>query len=246
VSAAERTHWGYHQLSDPWARRLVAAAGIRPGELVVDVGAGTGALTTHLVAAGARVVAVELHPGRAHLLRTRFREAPVVVVQVDAADLRLPRHPFRVVANPPFGVTTALLRRLVSPGSRLISADLVVPAQVGAEWAGGRAPGATRWAHTFEARVVRRLPADAFRPPCPLATAVLRVERHGLGGADPNAPPIARAIVRAVFVGVARHCDQNLVHDRPYGPSQAPRCRDHVASSRRPPETFAPLGPEVN
>ena len=34
----------------------------RPGELVLDLGAGEGALTAHLVRAGARVVAVELHP----------------------------------------------------------------------------------------------------------------------------------------------------------------------------------------
>src|SRR5207302_9784359 len=105
---------------------------------------------------------------------------------------------------PPFGVTTALLRRLLSPGSRLASADLVVPAQVGARWAGGRAPGTARWAGTFGVRVMRRLPADAFRPWCPLTTVVLRVERHELGGADPNAPPLARAIVRTAFIWVGR------------------------------------------
>ena len=51
--------WGWHALDGRAAARLVAAAGIRPGDLVVDAGAGTGALTAPLVAAGARVVAVE-------------------------------------------------------------------------------------------------------------------------------------------------------------------------------------------
>lgn len=190
MSAAELTRWGYHQLSDPWAARLVKGAGVRPGDLVIDIGAGSSALTAQLLSAGARVMAVELHPARAKHLQARFRDQPVVVLQVDATYLRLPRQPFRVVANPPFAVTTALLRRFLAPSSRLLSADLVLPSQVAARWAAGRAPGAPRWSRTFGARVVRRLPPAAFRPPPTVHTAVLRIERHGLGGADPNAPPV--------------------------------------------------------
>ncbi|KGM16614.1 hypothetical protein [Actinotalea fermentans] len=43
------------------------------------------------MAAGARVIALELHPGRAATLRERFTDAGVVVVQADARDLLLPR-----------------------------------------------------------------------------------------------------------------------------------------------------------
>src|SRR5438093_373729 len=115
--------------------------------------AGPGALTAPLVAAGARVVAVELHPHRAQALRERFAACAVTVVQADASDLRLPRRPFKVVANPPFAVSTAILRRLLHPTSRLVRADLVLPRQVAARWAGGRAPAARRWTMTFDARV---------------------------------------------------------------------------------------------
>ena len=188
MSAAPR-YWGYHQLADPWAYRLVAGAGIRPGELVLDVGAGTGAITRHLVAAGARVIAFETHPDRARRLRSTFQDQPVKVISADGADLWLPGQSFRVVANPPFGITTALLRRLLQPSSRLLSVDIVVPAHVGARWAGDRGPGTRRWSRAFTARVVTRLPSDAFRPPAPLRTVVLRIERHSRGGPDPNAPP---------------------------------------------------------
>ena len=105
--ATSPTWWGFHQLDPRWAQRLVADADISPGAVVLDVGAGTGAITDPLVRRGARVVAIEVHPGRARLLRQRFGSA-IVVVQADAADLRLPRHPYDVVANPPFGITTGL------------------------------------------------------------------------------------------------------------------------------------------
>lgn len=163
---------------------------------MLDVGAGTGALTVHLLRAGARVVAVELHPGRARLLHERFG-ASIVLAQADAADLRLPRRPFRVVTNPPFEITTALLRRLLAPGSRLLSADIVLPAFAAARWARGRGPGAERWSTLYLAKVTTRLPASAFRPPATVATAVLRLERHGTSAADPNAPPSSVIVEQA-------------------------------------------------
>ena len=149
---------------------------MRPGDLVLDVGAGDGALTAPLVQAGARVIAVELHPTRAQHLRHRFAGAPVRVVQADAADLHLPRRPFLVVANPPFAITTALLRRLLSPSSRLQSAHLVVPAHVAARWSAGRGPGAG--ATTWQIGTGNRLPSTAFRPTAPSPVALLVVRRR--------------------------------------------------------------------
>jgi 23S rRNA (adenine-N6)-dimethyltransferase len=158
----------------------VVGAGIVPGELVLDVGAGTGALTRHLVEAGARVVAVELHPKRVEWLRREFGDR-VTVVRADAADLRLPRRPFRVVANPPYAITTALLRRLLAPGSRLTRADLVVQDWSARRWATGRAPGAGRWLRDFEPEVAARVPRSAFVPTAQVVAAVLVVRRVNEG-----------------------------------------------------------------
>lgn len=176
--AARPPRWGYHRLDSRWAATLVADAQIVRGELVLDVGAGTGALTGPLLARGARVVAVELHASRASVLRASFGASAVTVVVADAADLRLPRRPFRVVANPPFGVTTALLKRLTAPGSRLVRADLVVPWHTAERWANGVAPGSQRWRRDFDARVARRLPRNAFVPPAPSGVAVLVLQRR--------------------------------------------------------------------
>ena len=154
------------------------AAGIVPGELVLDVGAGLGALTAPLVRAGARVVAVELHPGRADRLRRRFADAPVTVVRADAGDLRLPSRPFRVVSSPPYNISTLLLKRLLSPGSRLVSADLVLQRQVANRWVRGDAPGANRWFRHYDPSIGLRLPRKAFNPPPHVDSAVLLLHKR--------------------------------------------------------------------
>ena len=169
--------WGWHQLDSSWADRLVAGAAVGPGDLVLDVGAGTGALTGALVAAGARVIAIELHPGRAAALRRRFPVHAVTVVQADAADLHLPRRPFRVVANPPYAITSPLLRRLLQPGSRLVTADLVLQQQAARRWASARAPGYRRWSQGFEARTGLRIPRSGFHPYAGVDHAVLLIRR---------------------------------------------------------------------
>jgi 23S rRNA (adenine-N6)-dimethyltransferase len=170
--------WGCHLLEPDWAERLVALAEVRRGDCVLDVGAGLGAITAPLVDAGARVIAVEMHPRRAQLLRERFGRS-VIVVQTDASELRLPRRPYSVVANPPFAVTAALLRRLLQPGSRLVGAHLVLQEQAARRWASAAAPGAGRWTRSFNATVGMRVPRRAFRPPPAVDARVLRLTRCG-------------------------------------------------------------------
>ena len=175
--AGSRRQWGWHRLHPRWAEQLVAASGVRRGDLVLDIGAGDGSLTRPLVEAGATVIAIERHPQRASSLRAEFGRA-VVVVMADATDLRLPRRPFHVVANPPFGATSAVLRRLLHPGSRLVSAHLVLDERAITRWISRRAPAAARWQEQFEITLGDRLPRQAFEPPPDVRCRVLALRRR--------------------------------------------------------------------
>ncbi len=171
--------WGWHRLHADWAERLVAGSGVGAGDLVLDLGAGTGALTEPLRRTGARVLAIELHPGRAAQLRERYAGHPrhgpgsVAVVERDLYDLRWPTQPFHVVANPPWASVLQLLRLLTGPHSALQTARLVLPA------------GLTRQAEErrrgvgvdFAARWIGPVPAHAFVPPPPGHAAVLELGR---------------------------------------------------------------------
>ena len=178
ASVRSRRAWGWHPLTDEWATRIVADAAVRPGELVLDIGAGHGVLTAELVERGARVIAVELHPARARHLGRRFAGRPVTVVQADARSLRLPRRPFRVVASPPYAITSPLLRQLLAPSSQLTAADLVLQRAVVRRYASGRAADAGLWRRRWRLQVGRSLPRRAFRPAPRVDSAVLVVRRR--------------------------------------------------------------------
>jgi 23S rRNA (adenine-N6)-dimethyltransferase len=153
--------WGWHRLDDRSARLIVERAGVRAGEVVVDLGAGTGALTSALVDAGAHVVAVERHPERVATLRRRFGDLGVTVVAADVRSLRWPGRPFRVVANPPWSAAEEIRAGLLR-APRLIRADLVLPRWLVHRWA-GTSP---------RIGVGPSVRAEAFQPPARTGAAV--------------------------------------------------------------------------
>ncbi len=156
---------------------------------MLDLGAGSGALTRALVDAGARVRAVELDPAALRQLQARFGSDPrVEVVEGDAKLLPLPLEPFSVVANLPFSVGTAILRRLLGdPGVRLRQLDAIVEwglaAKRTAVWP-STLLGCT-WGAWYELRLVRRVPRACFAPPPSVDAAVLRATRRP----QPLVPP---------------------------------------------------------
>ena len=181
--ASRRAELGQHFLAGGWlAAELVEQAGVGPGDLVVEIGAGTGVLTEALAQRAGRVVAVECDPRLAARARARLAgHGNVRVVTADALAMPAPRRPFRVVANLPFGSTAAMLRRLLGdPRSRLERADLIVQEQAARRYAARRpgTPERIAWGAWYELGVGRRLGPGCFRPPPRVGAAVLVARRR--------------------------------------------------------------------
>jgi 23S rRNA (adenine-N6)-dimethyltransferase len=191
VSASKRTarderrrRLGQNFLRPELAAALVADAAFDDGDLVVEIGAGRGALTFALARHGVEVIALERDPQWAEHLRREVRRhgaARVSIVCCDALRYRLPRRPFRVMGSIPFGATTALLRHLLDDRSgTLCRADLIVQWEVARKRAATPPTTmlSTTWAPWWSFELGRRLPAGSFRPVPSVDAAVLRVVRR--------------------------------------------------------------------
>ena len=149
---------------------------------MLEIGSGEGIITAALARAAGYVVAIEVDRRLVQRLRERFGpDSGVLVVEGDALRQALPRLSYRVVSNVPFHATTGLLRRLLDdPSSRLERAALVVQWEVARKRVRQKPSTllGVSWAPWWELRVVRRLPAAAFRPSPAVDAGVLLVTRR--------------------------------------------------------------------
>jgi 23S rRNA (adenine-N6)-dimethyltransferase len=171
---------GQHFLGRRTAAEVVRRARLGAADLVVEIGAGRGVLTSEIALCAERVLAVELDPVLARRLGRRFETVRNVrILQDDALQVPLPREPFRAFGNIPFGITNALLRRLLSERS-MFRADLVVQEQVARELTAKRprsllALSAAPW-WRFERGL--RLPEYLFHPRPGVDASVLTFTRR--------------------------------------------------------------------
>ncbi len=183
------------------ARTLVRHAGVRPGERIYDLGAGTGLVTQALADAGAQVIAVECDANLARKLRARFAGAPMVtVLEADLAEVRFCA-PFRVVANPPFNRTAALLRRLLDEAPAPEAAALVLQREAARKWAGLPRPSAVSLAAApwFELAVTEPFQRRDFTPAPGVDVALLSLVRRACPDLDEDQRDDWTAFVRHVF-----------------------------------------------
>ena len=100
--------------------RIVAALAPRPGEALLEIGPGEGALTRLLLDAGATLTAIEIDPDLIPLLEQRFGANPDLrlvradILTLDPRPLYPAGQPVRVVANLPYYISTAVLQHLLT------------------------------------------------------------------------------------------------------------------------------------
>ncbi|TQS40461.1 ribosomal RNA small subunit methyltransferase A [Cryptosporangium phraense] len=193
---------GPHELGQNFLSDVSTAAkiaGLVPSGAgrVVELGAGAGALTAALVAAGHRVTAVELDPRRAAALRRRL--GPVDVVCGDMLRFRADG-PHSVVSNVPFGITTPLLRHLL--GQRAWdTAVLLVQWEVARKRAAvGRTTLLTAsWWPWYTFTLAGRVPARSFRPVPSVDGGILVLQRRPEPLVEPGERAGYQALVRRAF-----------------------------------------------
>lgn len=201
---ARRRQLGQNFLADPSEiDRLIRSAEIEPGELIVEIGAGTGALTLPLAAVGARVLAIERDPTWVTQLHRGIEgagaETRIEVVEADFRKVPLPSEAFRVISNPPFGLTTALLSHLLDhPEHGPWRADLLLQQEV-ARKRSASPPTTLRsaaWAPWWEFSLGPSVSRAAFRPVPGVDTAVLVVRRRDPGVLPDWLAPRMRELLR--------------------------------------------------
>ena len=184
-----RKRLGQHFLTDRRIlQRILAAARLSPSDTVVEVGAGRGILTESLAQAAGRVIAVEIDEALCEQMRLRLAPYPNVAI-VCGDILALPPEellthagatpPYVVVANLPYYIASAVLRRFLeaqTPPRQLI---VMVQAEVAESMSAepGRM-GLLSVATQFyaQARILFFVPPRAFRPPPKVRSAVVRLD----------------------------------------------------------------------
>lgn len=194
--------------------RIVRAAGVRPGDKVLEIGPGLGILTRALLGAGADLVAVELDRDLAGALEDSLAGTPTFrlvqgdALRVDFAEVT-PGEGWIVAANLPYNVATPILMRLLGEGTRFRRLVLMFQREVGDRLEATPADdafGALSVQVQARARVERvlELPPGAFHPAPKVWSVVLAIEPRpapDFGAQADGTPNAARDFDRVVRAG---------------------------------------------
>ena len=177
-----RKRCGQHFLAEPvHVERMVALAGVRAGDRVLEVGPGLGILTDALLAHGAALTAIELDRDLVVWLRQRYPQLDLI--EGDATTVALPRlEHTKVVANLPYNAGTRILLRLLvdgPPDAMVVMLQKEVGERIVAP-PGNRERGSLSLAvqARARARVAWDVPAGAFYPPPKVTSSVLHLLPH--------------------------------------------------------------------
>ncbi|MBI3353621.1 MAG: 16S rRNA (adenine(1518)-N(6)/adenine(1519)-N(6))-dimethyltransferase RsmA [Nitrospirae bacterium] len=173
---------GQHFLTDKnIANKIIDAAGITEGDIVVEIGPGNGILTALLAEKAKKVVAIEIDERLIENLRSSLaRFSNVEIIQKDALKFTyqdLP-HRFKVVANLPYYITTPIIFRLLEAKGMVISMTLMMQREVAERIVagpGGKDYGVLSIAVQFyaEPKIDFIVPPTVFNPRPKVSSAVV-------------------------------------------------------------------------
>ncbi|HYC38159.1 MAG TPA: 16S rRNA (adenine(1518)-N(6)/adenine(1519)-N(6))-dimethyltransferase RsmA [Usitatibacter sp.] len=178
-----RKRFGQHFLTDRhYLRRIVEA--IAPGEndAMVEIGPGTGLLTSELAAVVRHLHVVEIDRDLAAALRARFTPGRVTVHEGDVLEFdftALPT-PLRVAGNLPYNVSTPILFHIAAVADRIADCTFMLQKEVVDRMVA--APGRPEYGrlsvmlqYRFAMESIFVVPPGAFTPPPKVDSAVVRM-----------------------------------------------------------------------
>lgn len=109
---------------------LIGHSNIKKHDIVIDIGAGSGVITSALAKRCKQVLAVEPDAETAALLRQNAgRLENVKIIQKDFLEMELPDGPYKIFANPPFHLSSAILHKLNEAKNRPEAIYLILQKQ---------------------------------------------------------------------------------------------------------------------
>ena len=196
---------------------ILDAAELGDTDDVLEVGPGPGVLTAALATRARSVTAVEIDERMVAVLsETLAAHDNVKIVRADALAVDLfalgERAPTRIVANLPYQITTPLLERFIGDDRRPPLVVVLVQEEVARRIVATAASARERgylsvFVQSFaDARIVRRVPPSAFRPPPKVSSAVVALRTH----ARPAFAPLERSAFLRLVSDVFRHRRKQL------------------------------------
>jgi 16S rRNA (adenine1518-N6/adenine1519-N6)-dimethyltransferase len=185
VKHAPRKRFGQHFLVDASVLAAIAdAVAPRPGQLVVEIGPGLGALTEHLLGRIDRLHAVEIDRDLVVRLARRFAPQRLVLHEADALRFDFAaltgRRELRLVGNLPYNISSPLLIRLLDFRDRIVDQHFMLQKEV-VERIVAR-PGTGEYGRLtvmmqafHEVVYLMRVAPEAFDPPPRVDSAVIRM-----------------------------------------------------------------------
>ncbi|MFA6042280.1 MAG: 16S rRNA (adenine(1518)-N(6)/adenine(1519)-N(6))-dimethyltransferase RsmA [Patescibacteria group bacterium] len=194
-------------MDDEVLESIVDAADLQPNDQILEIGAGTGILTQALVPLVQRVVAVEIDesllPGL-HKLAAAHPNLTILpgdIMQLGFAVLEkaFSRVPYKVVANVPYHITSAIIKKFLDSPAPPTSLTLLVQAEVAERICAlpGHMSLLSLSVQLFgEPAIVAKVPATAFWPAPDVDSAVLHIDTY--------AKPLFAAEVRQKIFTLAK------------------------------------------
>lgn len=171
---------GQHLLNNKEViKDIINIARISKGDLVLEFGAGKGAITNDLSNRARKVLAVEYDQKFIKKL-DQLELKNTVIIKQDILKISLPREPFIVVSNIPYAITTPIMKKLLNnPLSSFQRGVLLMEKGAAKRFTSNyvKDPYVIAWRMWFDIQYVKGISRKNFSPPPKVDSAMVKINR---------------------------------------------------------------------